>query len=160
MTAPAGDVPTHRRPIRWGIVGVLSVLGGAAFWLANFAVSRTPIAAEYRAALSIAYLPMLVEALAGGLILGFGTSLVLVRFSDRLPGRDAFRKAIFVSLVALVLVTLLIEVPARLPGGVDAVRYLAIGTAFNAIRILALGAAIGVVANWVDRKGRRDVEKA
>lgn len=42
----------------------LTIGGGVAFWAANLAISRTPIAAEYRAALSISYLPMaLVEAL-------------------------------------------------------------------------------------------------
>jgi hypothetical protein len=40
----------------------LAIGGGVAFWAANFAISRTPIAAEYRAALSISYLPMLVES--------------------------------------------------------------------------------------------------
>ena len=38
--------------------------GGVAFWAANFAISRTPIAAEYRAALSISYFPMLLEVFA------------------------------------------------------------------------------------------------
>ncbi len=42
----------------------LTIGGGVAFWAANFAISRTPIAAEYRSAFSISYLPMaLVEAL-------------------------------------------------------------------------------------------------
>jgi len=45
---------------------VLAVGGALGFWLANFAISLTPLAADYRAALSIAYLPMLLEALAGG----------------------------------------------------------------------------------------------
>jgi len=49
---------------------LLTLLGGAAFWAANFAISRTPIAAEYRAALSISYYPLLLEALLGGLIIG------------------------------------------------------------------------------------------
>ena len=35
----------------------LTIVGGAAFWATNFAISLTPIAAEYRAALSISYLP-------------------------------------------------------------------------------------------------------
>ena len=42
-----------------------TLVGGLAFWLANFAISRTEIAAEYRAAMSISYYPMLMEALAG-----------------------------------------------------------------------------------------------
>ena len=47
----------------------LTIAGGLGFWVANFAISLTPIAAEYRAALSIAYLPMLLEALVGGLVI-------------------------------------------------------------------------------------------
>ena len=50
----------------WRMVLVLAAVGGLAFWLVNFAISRTPIAAEYRAALSISYFPMLIEALIGG----------------------------------------------------------------------------------------------
>jgi hypothetical protein len=46
----------------WKNVFILAVAGGAAFWLANFTISRTPVAADYRAALSISYLPMLAES--------------------------------------------------------------------------------------------------
>lgn len=52
----------------------LTVAGGLAFWVANFAISRTSIAAEYRTALSISYLPMIIESLIGGLIIGFCVS--------------------------------------------------------------------------------------
>ena len=58
----------------------LTIAGGLGFWVANFAISRTPIAAEYRAALSISYLPMLLESLLGGLIIGFCVSYCLLRF--------------------------------------------------------------------------------
>jgi len=50
----------------WKKVFVLTLVGGLAFWLANFAISRTAIAAEYRAAMSISYYPMLLESLIGG----------------------------------------------------------------------------------------------
>lgn len=56
---------------------MLAIAGGLAFWLANFAISRSPIAAEYRAALSISYFPMLLESLIGGLIIGFCFALGL-----------------------------------------------------------------------------------
>ena len=58
----------------WGHVVRLTVVGGLAFWVANLAISLTPIAAEYRAALSIPYVPMLVEALVGGLLIALGVS--------------------------------------------------------------------------------------
>ena len=38
----------------WKKVALLTVAGGLGFWVANFAISLTPVAAEYRAALSIA----------------------------------------------------------------------------------------------------------
>ena len=87
-------------------------LGGAAgFWVTNFAISLTPIAAEYRAALGITYLPMLGEALLGGLIIGFGVSYSLLHFYGRLPTSSPLVKAILLSLVALIVVTVLIEIP-------------------------------------------------
>ena len=60
----------------WGRTAILTIAGGAAFWLSNFAISRTPIAAEYRAALSISYYPMLLEALIGGLIIAVWRQLL------------------------------------------------------------------------------------
>src|SRR4029079_13661986 len=58
----------------------LTLAGGLAFWAANFAASLLPIAAEYRAALSIAYVPMLlVGSLIGGLIVGLLVSFFLIR---------------------------------------------------------------------------------
>ena len=48
----------------------LAVAGGIAFWIVDFAISLSPIAAEYMAAFSISSLPLaLVEALVGGLII-------------------------------------------------------------------------------------------
>src|SRR5512141_1075895 len=66
-------------------ITILTVAGGLGFWVANFAISLTPIAAEYRAALSISYFPMLLEALIGGLVIGFCVSYFLLRFFDKLP---------------------------------------------------------------------------
>jgi hypothetical protein len=146
------SAPPHAPTGRWGSVVVLTLVGGAAFWVANFLISLTPIAAEYRAGLSISYLPMLLEALVGGLTLACGVSLVVVRFSDRVPGRDPLTKSFLMSVLVFVLVTVAIEIPAKLFGGIpDAVRYFVTGTVFNAIRILALGVAIGAVARRLDR---------
>jgi hypothetical protein len=38
-------------------VWVPALAGAAAFWLVNLAISLTPVAADYRAALSISYNP-------------------------------------------------------------------------------------------------------
>jgi hypothetical protein len=128
----------------WKKVFVLSVGGGVAFWVANFAISRTPIAAEYRAALSISYLPMLLESLIGGLVIGFCVSYFLLRFFDKIPTKNPILKSVILSFISLIIVTFLIEVPASfLTTTSDALRYFLIGAIFNVIRILALGVAIG-----------------
>ena len=91
---------------------VLAVAGGLGFWAANFAISLTPVAAEYRAALSIPYLPMLLASLLGGLIIGFGVSYFLLRFFDRIPTKNPTSKSVILSIIALIIVTILIEGPA------------------------------------------------
>lgn len=122
----------------------LTMAGGLGFWGVNFAISLTPIAAEYRAALSISYLPMLLEALVGGLIIGFCVSYCLLRFFDNIPTRNPILKSVIVSFIAFISVTLLIEVPAKfLVTTGDAWRYFMIGVMFNVLRIFALGIVIG-----------------
>ncbi|MEZ4867042.1 MAG: hypothetical protein R3C14_37310 [Caldilineaceae bacterium] len=122
----------------------LALAGGAAFWVANFTISLTPIAADYRVALSIPYGPMLLEALVGGLIIGSAVSYSLLRFFDRLPTKQPMLKSLLLSFAALIVVTMLIEVPAKfLTPTNNAWRYFLIGTSFNALRILALGIVIG-----------------
>ena len=122
----------------------LAIAEGLGFWLANFAISLTPMAAEYRAALSISYLPMLLEALMGGLIIGFCVSYCLLRFFDNIPATNPILKSVLVSFIALISVTMLIEVPAKLfTTTSDALRYFLIGALFNVLRILALGIGIG-----------------
>jgi len=132
----------------WKKVFVLTLLGGLAFWLANFAISRTPIAAEYRAALSISYYPMLLESLMGGLIIAFWVSYPLLRFFDRISTKDPLLKSLILSLIVLILITILIGGPSSYYATSDVLRYFLIGTIFNIIRILALGIAIGSVCKW------------
>lgn len=128
----------------WRKTFKLAIAGGLAFWLTNFAISLTPIAAEYRAALSISYIPMLLEALLGGLIIGYCISYLMLRCFDKLPTRHAISKSVLLSFIALIIVTMLIEVPAKfLTPTSDAWRYFLIGTSFNALRLLALGIVIG-----------------
>jgi hypothetical protein len=140
----------------WGQALVLAIAGGLGFWAANFAISLTPIAAEYRAALSISYLPMLLEALLGGLIIGFCASYFLLRFFDKMPTKNPILKSVTLSFIVLILLTILIEVPSKfLAPTSDALHYLLIGTMFNAIRILALGMAIGHLYNKLDWRLRK-----
>jgi hypothetical protein len=133
----------------------LAIAGGLGFWVANFAISLTPIAAEYRAALSISYLPMLLEALLGGLIIGFCVSYPLLRFFDKMPTKNPILKSVIVSIIALLIVTMLIEVPAKFfTLTSDALRYFLIGAMFNVIRILALGIVIGYLYDRINRSVR------
>jgi hypothetical protein len=127
---------------------ILTVVGGLGFWVANFAISLTPTAAEYRAALSISCFPMLLEALIGGLIIGFWVSYFLLRFFDKLPTKNPILKSVTLSFIVLLIVTMLIEVPAKfLAPTSDPLRYFLIGTLFNVIRIPALGIVIGYLYN-------------
>lgn len=129
----------------WRSVFVLTLGGGIAFWVANFAISLTPIAAEYRAALSISYFPMLLESLLGGLIIGLLVSYPLLRFFDRIPGKDPILKSVLLSVIVLIIITILLGGPSSFLATNNVVRYFIIGTVFNVIRILALGITIGYV---------------
>lgn len=129
----------------WRMVLVLAAVGGLAFWVVNFAISRTPIAAEYRAALSISYFPMLIEALIGGLIIGLWVSYPLLRFFNRIPVKDPIIKSVILSSIMLVIVTILLGGPSSFYATNNVLRYFIIGTLINVVRILALGIAIGYV---------------
>jgi len=123
---------------------ILTVAGGLAFWVTNFGISLTPIAAEYRAGVSISYFPMLLEALVGGVIIGFFVSVFLVRFYGKIPTENPILKSITLSLIALILATILLEIPAHfLVPNSDPMRFFLIGLLFNVVRIIALGIVIG-----------------
>ena len=65
-TEPLGRGNSQTRPGLYKHLPRLALAGGVAFWATTFATSLLPIAAEYRAALSISYLPMvLVKSLVG-----------------------------------------------------------------------------------------------
>jgi len=118
----------------------LTLAGGAAFWMTDFAVSVSPIASEYRVAFSISYLPMaLVAALVGGLIIGCCVSYSLLRFFDKIPTKTPIPKALILSFVALVI----IEVLSTLINPSNASVYLLIDTGMNVPRFLVLGMVIG-----------------
>jgi hypothetical protein len=128
----------------WRKTLVLGLGGGLAFWVTNFAISLTPIAAEYRAGVSISYFPMLVEALVGGLIIGFGVSFFLVRFFERIPTKNSMLKSLILSSIALILFTILLEVPSKFfTNTINAMHLFLIGLLFNILRILALGIVVG-----------------
>ena len=125
---------------------VPALAGAAAFWSANLVISKTPIATAYRSAMSIPYVPMLVESAAGGLLVSGALTFVLVRHRHRVPGAGPARKALLLGMGALVLLTVLVEVPSTLRSDVaDPVHWLLVFAVFNAIRILALSVTVGLV---------------
>jgi hypothetical protein len=118
----------------------LTVAGGVAFWIVDFAISLSPIAAEYMAAFSISSLPMaLVEALVGGLIIACCVSYFLLRFFDKIPTKNTILKSVILSFVALVI----IEAFSTFVNLGNASVYILVGAGMNVPRILALGIAIG-----------------
>jgi hypothetical protein len=120
----------------------LGVAGGLAFWATNFATSLIPIAAAYRAELSISYaLMVLVESLVGGLIIGCCVGYVLLRFSDRIPAKSPVLKSVSLSLVALVIMQ---SFATLMDLGYPPI-YIALGAALNVPRFLALGLVVGVL---------------
>src|SRR4030042_4004194 len=125
--------------------------GGAAFWITDFAISGSPIAAEYRAAFSISYLPMaLVEALVCGLIIGCCVSFFLLRFFEKIPTKNPILKALILSFVAM----LMIEVLSTLVNPSNASVYLLIDTGMNVPRFLALGIVVGHLYDKINRGAR------
>jgi len=128
---------------------MLAAAGGAAFWITDFVMAVSPIASAYKAAFSISSLPVaLVEALAGGLVIAFCVSFVLLRFFDRIPGKNSIHKALILSFSAMAI----IEVLSALANSAHASIYLLLDTGMNVPRFLALGLVIGYVVDRQDRK--------
>ncbi len=118
----------------------MTIAGGSAFWVVDFAIILSPIYAEYMAAFSISSLPLaLVEALVGGLIIGCFVSFFLLRFFDKIPIKNPILKAVTLSFVALVV----IEVLSTFGNPSNAYVFLLVGTVMNIPRILALGIVVG-----------------
>jgi len=125
---------------------ILTIGGGLVFWATTIVTSLLPIAAEYRAAFSNwSVQTVWVASLFMGLIIGCGISYCLLRFFDKIPTKNPILKSLILSFVALVIATILIDVPRSfiLPGPSDALYYFLIGAMFNTARFLLLGLVIG-----------------
>ena len=133
-----------------------AVTGAAAFWLANLSISATAMAADYRHALGIRYVPMLVEAAAGGLVLSGVLTFMLLRRPSKTPGPNLLVKALLLGAATLVILTVGVEAPSKLASGVDdAAHWLLVATIINLLRILVLAATVGLVADvGARRRGR------
>jgi F0F1-type ATP synthase assembly protein I len=118
----------------------LTGAGGAAFWITDFVLSVSPIAAEYRAAFSISSLPLaLVQALVGGLVIGCCVSYFLLRFFEKIPTKNPIFKALILGFAAM----FMIEILSTLGNPSNASVYLLIDTGMNVPRFLALGLVVG-----------------
>ena len=120
----------------------LTIGGGVVFWAITFAFSLLPIAAEFRAALSISYVQMiLVESLLGGMIISCGLSFFLLRFFDKIPTKNPILKSVILSFVVYVIVMILLGVAASRTS--DALHIFLIGVTLNIPRFLFVGIVIG-----------------
>ena len=121
----------------------LTVAGGLAFWIVDFAMALSPISAEYMAAFSISSLPLaLVEALVGGLVIACFVSFFLLRFFEKIPTNNPILKSVVLSFIAFVIAMILLEAPASFRTS-DVLYYLLIGVIFNVPRFLFVGIVIG-----------------
>jgi hypothetical protein len=120
----------------------LTIVGGVVFWAVTFAFSLLPIAAVFRAALSISYVQMiLVEALIGGLIISCGLSYILLRFFDKIPTKNPILKSALLGFAALCIVLILVYVAASRTD--DTLNIFLIGAVGNIPRFLFVGVVIG-----------------
>jgi hypothetical protein len=120
----------------------LTIGGGVVFWAITFAFSLLPIAAEFRAALSISYVQMiLVESLLGGMIISCCLSFFLLRFFDKIPTKNPILKSVILSFVALGIVSILVGVAASRTS--DALHIFLIGVTLNIPRFLFVGIVVG-----------------
>jgi hypothetical protein len=120
----------------------LTIGGGVVFWAITILFSLLPIAAEFRAALSISYVQVVLqESLLGGMIIGCCVSYSLLRFFDKIPTKNPILKSVILSFVALGIVFILVGVAASRTS--DALHVFLIGAMLNVPRFLFVGVAIG-----------------
>ena len=120
----------------------LTIGGGVVFWAITIAFSLLPIAAEFRAALNISYIQVvLVESVLGGMIISCGLSYFLLRFFDKIPTKNSILKSVILSFVAQGIVLILLGVAASRTS--DALHVFLIGAMLNVPRFLFLGIVIG-----------------
>jgi hypothetical protein len=125
---------------------ILTIAGGAAFWIATFVTSLLPIAAKYRAAFSNWSIQTVwVGSLFAGMMIGCCVSFILLHFFTKILTKKPILKSVMISSVALVISIILVAVPmishAKLTE--DAIHYFFVGVAFDTARFLFLGIVVG-----------------
>ncbi len=135
---------------------MLIIAGAAVFWATTVATSLLQIAAEYRAAFTNWKIQTVwIDSLFAGLIIGFCVSYFLLRSLSKIPAKNPIWESARLGFIALVLVTILVDVPRSLlapgPGNAWPWYYFLVGLMFNAARFLLLGFAIGYLYNRLYR---------
>ena len=121
----------------------LTIGGSVEFWAITIAFSLLPIAAEFRAALSISYVQVVIyDTLLVGIIISCYVSYFLLRFFDKIPTKHPILKAVILSFVPYVMVLILLGVATSLLEG-DGLYVFLIGATLNVPRFLFLGIVIG-----------------
>ena len=129
----------------------LTIAGGLVFWATTIATSLLPIAAEYRAAFSNWSIQTVwIYSLLMGMVIGYGVSYFLLRYFDDIPSKNPMLKSMILSLIALIIAVIVIDVPQSFFGisnSFDTSYYFLIGVMFNIARFLLLGIVIGYLYN-------------
>jgi hypothetical protein len=120
----------------------LTIAGGVVFWAVTFPFSLLPIAAVFRAALSISYVQVvLVESLIGGMIISCCLSYILLRFFEKIPTKNPILKSAILGFAALCIDLIMVYVAASRTS--DTLNIFLIGAVLNIPRFLFVGVAIG-----------------
>ena len=120
-------------------VAKLTIGGGMVFWAVTLASSLLPVAGQFRTALSIPHILVLVASLPAGLFIALCVSYCLVRYYDKVPTKSAIQKSVILSIVVLVI----IEAGITLTRLSDTLYYIAVGAALDVVRFLFLGVSVG-----------------
>lgn len=124
----------------------LTLGGGIVFWATTIATSLLPIAAAYRASFSNRswnIQTVWVGSLLAGMIIACCVSYALLRYMEKNQTRNPIQKSAILSIIALVIATILTDVPRSFLGASDSLYYFLIGIMLNIPRFLALGIVIG-----------------
>jgi len=120
----------------------LTIGGGVIFWAITLAFSLLPIAAVFRAALSISYFQMIfIESVLGGMIISCCISYIFLRFFEKIPTKNPIIKSAILGFIALGIVFILVGVAASRT--TDTLNIFFIGVTLNIPRFLFLGTVIG-----------------
>jgi len=131
------------------VVAKLTIGGGMVFWAVTLASSLLPVAGQFRTALSIPHILVLVASLPAGLVIGFGVSYFLVHYFDKIPAEGPILKSLILSLVSLIA----IEAAITLTRLGDTLYNIAVGAALDVVRFLLLGVSIGYLYKRLNGRG-------